>query len=73
MTEDIIHEIDRECDQILDVQRLLEAVRGSRAAQVLFELRPWLLRSGDPTVDEAASSFTAPPSDEFTRPNVIQP
>lgn len=73
MSAGIIQEIDAERDDVLDVQRLIEAVRGSRAAQVLFELRPWLLRSGYPTVDAAASSFTAPPSDEFTRPNVIQP
>jgi hypothetical protein len=62
-----------EWDQTLDVQRLINAVRGSRAAQVVFELRPWLLRSGDPTLKETASSFTGPPTDEFPCPNVIQP
>lgn len=39
-------------DHIVDVYRLIEAVRGSRAAQILFELRPWLLHSGDCKGDE---------------------
>lgn len=44
MSDGIIQEIDSERDDVLDVQRLIEAVRGSRAARVLYELRPWLPR-----------------------------
>lgn len=45
MSDGIIQEIDTERDHVLDVQRLIEAVRGSRAARVLFEYRPCLARS----------------------------
>lgn len=62
MSEGIIQEIDRECDQVLDVERLIEAVRGSRAARVLYELRPWLLRSGDQIEDGTASGCAIPPN-----------
>jgi hypothetical protein len=44
MNAGIIQEIDREHDQVVDAERLIEAVRGSRAALVLYELRPWLPR-----------------------------
>src|SRR5690606_31854487 len=39
MNEGIIQDIDAERGQVVDVQRLIEAVRGSRGAQVLYELR----------------------------------
>lgn len=39
MSDGILQEIDAEHDQVLDVQRLIEAVRGSRAAEVLFDYR----------------------------------
>lgn len=52
MSDVIIQEIDAERDDVLDVQRLIESVRGSRAARVLFELRPWLSESGDQEGDE---------------------
>jgi hypothetical protein len=60
MKESIIQEIDTEHGQIVDVQRLIEAVRGSRTARVLYELRPWLPRSnhaddGDPIAFTAQS------------------
>ena len=46
MSDGIIQEVGAERDQVLDVERLIEAVRGSRAALVLYELRPWLPRPG---------------------------
>lgn len=55
MSDRIIQEIDSERHQLLDVQRLIEAVRGSRAARVLFELRPWLSRSAEQNEDSSAS------------------
>lgn len=49
MREPII-QTEEERGQVLDVERLIEAVRGSRAAQVLFQLRPWLTQ-GHPIND----------------------
>jgi hypothetical protein len=66
MNEGIIQEIDAERGQIVDVQRLVEAVRRSRAAQVLYELRSWLPRSIQGREDGTASSSAIPPNPSLT-------
>jgi hypothetical protein len=73
MSASNIQKDENDYGQVLDVPRLIEAVRGSRAARVLFELRPWLPRSGDPTVVERASIFRAAPTDELDCLDMIQP
>nr|WP_281721449.1 hypothetical protein [Nitrosomonas nitrosa] len=72
MSDGINQEIGGARDQFIDVQRLIEAVRGSRAARVLYEFRHWNVRSADRTVGEACSGFTAWRSDQLDCPNVIQ-
>lgn len=62
MKESIPQEVESDRDLVLDVERLIEAVRGSRAARVLYELRPWLVRSGDQIKDGTASSSAVPPN-----------
>jgi hypothetical protein len=55
MSDGIVQEKEGDSDQLLDVQRLIEAVRGSQVARVLFEFRPWQERHG--------SSHRAKPQD----------
>jgi hypothetical protein len=52
MSESIIQKDQGEHGQVLDVARLVEAVRGSQAARILFEFRPSLPRSGECKGDE---------------------
>lgn len=55
MNDGVIQGIGGERDDIVDVQRLIKAVRGSQVAQVLYELRPWLLRSVDQSENETGT------------------
>lgn len=56
MSAGIIQEIDRERDQELDVERLIEAVRGSRAARVLFEYRPKFHPANPPSLNTSETT-----------------
>ena len=58
MNDGITQEIDAERDQILDVQRLIQAVRGSRAARVLFDYRapPRSFNAVAPDTDSGSSA-----------------
>jgi hypothetical protein len=66
MSDGVVQEIAGERDDVLDVQRLIEAVRGSRAARVLYELRAWLPRSSQEREDGTASESAFPPNPRFT-------
>lgn len=65
MNKSPYREIESDRDQVLNAERLIEAVRGSQAARVLYELRPWLL-TGDHIEDGTASGSSVPPNPSLT-------
>jgi hypothetical protein len=67
MSESIPQKDKSEHDQWLDVERLIEAVRGSRAARVLFEYRPRcaLLKAAASDADSGSSAYCCPFRLEF--------
>jgi hypothetical protein len=66
MSESIPQKDKGENDQWLNAERLIQAVRGSRAARVLYELRPWLELPTDQIENGTAFSSAVPPSPSAT-------
>jgi hypothetical protein len=65
MRESILQKDQGEHGQVLDVARLIEAVRGSQAARVLYELRPLFLSTGQ-NGDGTTSGAAVPPNPSVT-------